>query len=378
MIKKIIQKLKHEKISSFFLLFGMTIAFIMISLATNFVHEIVESSNRKDNSKPDNAHNFVIQHDNSTPFSNLDELTKCFSKTAKNTGLYIPDIEIPTGEINTFYEVKAEWFDNDNVWHYPLCKGKYFTKKQIDNHEKVILIGKKFQHLIKKKNDNTEYVTIEGKDYTVCGIIGFKDISTDLDQTICIPITAIPDSYQDYILSCNFSFVMYNKEDKKLESISNLKEEFSKKFDNVQILDNGPLPSDNIARKILYQKTNGIFFISIIGYLSSLVYAINIVAFWIEKRKYEMALKKAVGYSNKQLAYSLYKEMFSISCISCIIGLSIQFILKNILSRYISSSIKINLVNIIISIITILITSLLTSIWPIRKVMKIEPIKMLK
>ena len=45
-----------------------------------------------------------------------------------------------------------------------------------------------------------------------------------------------------------------------------------------------------------------IYIIALVGYIVSMIYAVNIVIFWIEKRKYEIGLRKALGYKNKDTA----------------------------------------------------------------------------
>ena len=49
------------------------------------------------------------------------------------------------------------YFKNDDVWHYPLVSGKYFTADDVKNGNKVVLIGSSLDEYSYKKN-NEKYL----------------------------------------------------------------------------------------------------------------------------------------------------------------------------------------------------------------------------
>ena len=116
----------------------------------------------------------------------------------------------------------------------------------------------------------------------------------------------------------------------------------------------------------------------VLGYLVAIVYAINIVALWMEKRRKEMGVRKAFGYSNGSIAKLILCEMAGITFLGCVLGLGIQFLLKIFVSRIFDYDLTIYLSNVLISIGIVAVTTVLTSIWPIIKTMKIQPVEIVK
>ena len=55
-------------------------------------------------------------------------------------------VNVDREEVNDFSSVSAEWFLNDNCWHYPLSDGRYFTTKDIERGNKALTYAAKLQN----------------------------------------------------------------------------------------------------------------------------------------------------------------------------------------------------------------------------------------
>ena len=240
----------------------------------------------------------------------------------------------------------------------------------------VVLIGKRLQKYVEEENGE-KYIGIEGTRYKVLGMVGFKDKDSLWDSRLFMPITSLPDKELDNLESVSFNCVIYNDKNVVAENMELLKQGFTQKFDNVEIENIGKLETDNVTEQIVENPDN-ILLMGILGYLVAVVYAINIVALWMEKRRKEMGVRKAFGYSNLSITKLIMCEMAGLTFLGCIIGLGIQFLLKLFISHILDYDLTIYISNVVISVGIIAITTLLTSIWPIMKIMKIQPVEIVK
>lgn len=130
--------------------------------------------------------------------------------------------------------------------------------------------------------------------------------------------------------------------------------------------------------QLLIQSSNDIYVLAFIGYFATLIYSINIVILWVEKRRFEIGVRKAFGYTDRDIAKMIFQELFGMTLVSAVISIVIQELLSLIFNKIGDYTFKIYLSNIIISIVLVLITALITSIIPIIKALKIPPANTLK
>lgn len=102
------------------------------------------------------------------------------------------------------------------------------------------------------------------------------------------------------------------------------------------------------------------------------------VSFWIEKRRFEIGIRKAFGYTNFSIATLIFKEMLGLSILGLVFALGIQTVLSLFVNELMGYTITLYLQNIIVGLITIIVTAILTSMWPVLKSLKIQPIESMK
>lgn len=372
-------RLSNTTVTSICMIVGLTISILMISIGISFTFEHVYAGNNKKENTPPNGSLYMILGQSDKKLSE-DDVKNIFKNLRKDTGVIFNGImvHVDKASINTYNPVSAEWFSEDVKWHYPLISGRYYTIGEIKNKKKVALIGKNLEKYIEDKNGK-KYIHLGGEQYEVIGMIGQKDSRSLWDNRISIPATALPQKTEGKLelSSGGMTLILYN-ELGKLDFDKNNIEKNGKKLDKqFKIEYQGKIKTENMADELI-KNQNPIYLLSVMGYVVTLIYSINTVMFWIEKRRYEIALRKAFGYTDKDIAGIILGELLGISGIAAFIAIIIQAILEIFIKQISDYTLRLYLPNILIALFIIFFTSILISIIPIIKAMKIPPVEVLK
>lgn len=378
-VKMTIKRIQQSTMTSVFLIIGLTLSMLMISIGISFSFEYIYAGQNKSDFMPPNGELYTISGESDQQLS-PDNIEKMFQGISEDTGVIFNGIMLhpDLGEINTFNSVSAEYFTQDDGWHYPLISGRYYTAKEIKDRKNVVLIGKTLKKLLKEK-DNKQYIDIYGEEYEVLGVIGFKGKASLWDNRICIPVTVMPDiAYEDMVLEGGtINFIMYHengntKKDKKI--IAKNGKTIDDKF---RIKDQGKIETENMVSE-LAQSQDPIYTLAIMGYVVTIIYAVNIVIFWLQKRRYEIGIRKAFGYTDFDIAKLIIGEIIGISFLATVIALLLQAVLSIIIGSVSKYTLTLFLPNIILALVVVLITALITSVLPIKRALKIPPASILK
>ena len=367
--------IKNSPLTSVFLIFGLILSMLTISIGVSFVAEHMNVQKERDEQQPPNGQQYSIQWQEKIE---TDVFNKLFDGIRNDTGIIVNGltVHLDEGEVNTYTSVSAEWFTSDGSWHYPILEGRYYTEEEIDKGEYVALIGKGLREYTYEE-DGKEYISIEGEKYQVVGIVGTRQEISSWDRRLFIPCTALPERLAEGVSAVGFNFIMYNEASDFDMDVDVIIENSKKIASDANFLSYGAIESGDVAAQ-LAGSNEMIYTIAAVGYLVSLVYAINIAAFWIAKRKKEIATRKAVGYKNREIVKLLVMEMLGYSTVSCVMAIGIQYILKLAMDTLAGYSLNIYLSNIIIGVVMILLTTMITTLLPIRKMLKIQPIEAMK
>ncbi len=370
------KSITNSPLTSMFLIIGLVMSMLIISIGVSFVAEHINAQEQREEIQPPNGSLYSISYQGKKNFDCISEL---FKGIRNNTGIIINGIMVhmDESEVNEYVPVSAEWFVKDTEWHYPLSEGRYYTVEEVAQGDKVVLIGKELRKYTYKEKE-TEYIDIEGEKYRVIGIVGLGEELSSWDARIFMPCTVLPQHTFDEIIGSGYmSFIMYNYEGEFTVDEQYVEKNADLMFGECELLFEGEIESGDMLEN-LANSNEMIYTIAIVGYIATLVYAVNIAVFWLEKRKKEIAIRKAVGYKNSHIIKLLIMEMLGYSFLSCIIALIVQGGLKMIMDTVAGYTLKIYTLNIVIGVAMVLITTLITSILPIRKMLKIQPIVALK
>lgn len=163
----------------------------------------------------------------------------------------------------------------------------YFTTNDIERGNKVVLIGSAYKKDIYKENGE-KYIDIEKEKYKVLGIVGNDNEVSIWSSRIFMPFTALPDNIKKNMNNnLNITFILHNKNKNFESDIKKIKENSTKILGKASINYEGEIQTENVVENLVISPDK-IYIIALVGYIVSMIYAVNIVIFWIEKRKYEI------------------------------------------------------------------------------------------
>lgn len=379
-MKSLLIRIKQSPLLSALLIFGLVTSILLISLGTSFVSNLYYSDKAKNQYNPKKAKVYDITY-SALKSSDSSVMNKLFSKVNNDTGLFINDLLLHTNasEVNVYNKVSGEYFTNNNVWHYPLISGSYYTAEDVKKGNKVVVLGSKLLKEAYERNGN-KYIEIEEEEYLIKGVIGIPDEKSSWDNRIIMPCTSMPKNYFKNNLQRDLediSFVIYNEKGEYSQDIKQINAEGKKLFDNFTLDYLGELQDDN-SLKIVVENPDFLLFVALIGYIITIIFAINITVFWIEKRKYEISVRKAFGFANGSIMKMIFKEMIGFAIISFAIAIIVQFLLGLAVGSIANYTLKLYLPNLVIGLFVVLVTALVTTLIPAIKAIKVEPAEALK
>ena len=379
-MKSLLIRIKQSPLLSALLIFGLVTSILLISLGTSFVSNLYYSDKAKNQYNPKKAKVYDITY-SALKSSDSSVMNKLFSKVDNDTGLFINDLLLHTNasEVNVYNKVSGEYFTNNNVWHYPLISGSYYTAEDVKKGNKVVVLGSKLLKEAYERNGN-KYIEIEEEEYLIKGVIGIPNEKSSWDNRIIMPCTSMPKNYFKNNLQRDLediSFVIYNEKGEYSQDIKQINSEGKKLFDNFTLDYLGELQDDN-SLKVVVENPDFLLFVALIGYIITIIFAINITVFWIEKRKYEISVRKAFGFTNGSILKMIFKEMIGFAIISFAIAIIVQFLLGLAVGSIANYTLKLYLPNLVIGLFVVLVTALVTTLIPAIKAIKVEPAEALK
>lgn len=379
-MKTLLIRIKQSPLLSALLIFGLVTSILLISLGTSFVSNLYYSDKAKSQYNPQKAKVYDITY-SALKSSDSSVMNKLFSKIDNDTGLFINNLLLHTdaSEVNAYNKVSGEYFTNNNVWHYPLISGSYYTAEDVKKGNKVVVLGSNLLKRAYERNGN-KYIEIEEEEYLIKGVIGIPNEKSSWDNRIIMPCTSMPKNYFENNLQRDLediSFVIYNEKGEYSQDIKQINAEGKKLFDNFTLDYLGELQDDN-SLKIVVENPDFLLFVALIGYIITIIFAINITVFWIEKRKYEISVRKAFGFTNGSIMKMIFKEMIGFAIISFIIAIILQFLIGLAVGSIANYTLKLYLPNLVIGLFVVLVTALVTTLIPAIKAIKVEPAEALK
>lgn len=376
-VKETIKRIKSTPVIAGFLLFGLTISMLMISFATSFVAELMHQQEDKREHKPPHAFMFRLNlnSENRVP---LEDLVQILGSVNKSTGIFVTNImmSIDKANVDESFSVSAEWFAGDTGWSYPLAAGKYYTIDDIKKGSKVVLIGRNLEKYVEKRNSN-RFIKISGEEYKVLGTVGFKEKKSLWDTRIFMPLTSLPELTKQTLEGGNVSLVMYNVRGETRGEIEKVGAKAREEYAKAEILNIAEIEEENVVAQVVVNP-DILLIVGILSYIISVIYVINMVSFWIEKRSFEIGVRKAFGHTDFSIAALIFREMLGIAVLAFVLSLIIQTVLGIFVTDVMGYTVRLYIENIAIGLAAVILTAIITSTWPVMKSLKIQPVESMK
>ena len=319
---------KNARFSTVFLTITLILSMFVISVATSFVAQILQAQDAKKKAMPPHgmAVNFYCEGEKEFKIDALKDMLSV-AKSGQGVMIHQVLIHIDKDDVGSYVPVSAQYLGADGQWQYPITQGRSYTKQEICQGKKVVLIGKSLRHLVEKKNGKS-YLSLGKQQYEVLGEVGVKNQSSLWDNRLFVPATALPKDVENQLHQLNMvSMIVYSQQGDTTDLLESMKKEGQKQmktltYDEPQAIETGDVLKD------LSNSQNRIFPLAVMGYLLSLLYSINIMHFWLGKRRYEIGVRKAFGFTNKKILALVMEEMFGILFIAWIVTMVIQWNIK--------------------------------------------------
>ncbi|MDD6772319.1 ABC transporter permease [Inconstantimicrobium porci] len=291
-IRLFTKQIKAHPITIIFFIIGYFISMLTISVGisnkVNINDMIIEGNNGVYKNSVD------VQFNMSKDIKYNDVLIN-FKDISKGSKIVINSLSAVVGKNNSEVKLIAEFFkSSDGSSIYPLIKGRLYTSKEIENKNKVVVVGKELQNYIINK-DNISYINIAGCDYKVIGIVGHTQRPSLWDKTILIPATSVPESSKtSYLMMHSGSFMLISEDNMEGTDYKSIINNF-KKMDSESSVNAERTEESNNAMLDSVMDESKLFYVAAIIFAFSIINIINISSFWINERKVEIGIKKAFG-----------------------------------------------------------------------------------
>lgn len=363
----------REKKFIFSLFSGYIIGFVVLLLALNTYEgaKYIVYSRYKGN--PINTREIHFGSEQNLKAETVKDICNILDENSKidiDSTNYFVDVLNRDNERNR-YRADFISYSKDNFFKFKLLHGRYFTVDELKSNKNVALVNDEVYKFLKVNNLNNCYITINNYKFKVIGVLKNSGIY------IYLPIknldkVELNDGKGNYFY-CNMDISTLNG---NVDDLSNriammLKKEYG---GNVSIITPELEVSDDIA--ITY-KTLALFSIAIL--LVSIVNSSNLTLIWINNRSKEITIKKSLGAPNALIIFENVKDLFLISFIAIIIGITVDyFVINKIISNIRNIDLVLNYKVVITAIIFSIMTGILSSIVAANKILKFNIASSLK
>ncbi|EOR26461.1 hypothetical protein A500_07796 [Clostridium sartagoforme AAU1] len=187
----------------------------------------------------------------------------------------------------------------------------------------------------------------------------FEKIGSFYDTTkrIIVPNDSFIKLLGENKINSPYLNIIISGEEESINSSIDILTKYIKEIDNKNNLEVFSYMKEN--RKV---EAESLYKDSILIVIITLINSLTLSSLWVESRKKELALRKAVGGTSKQLMKLFFNEMFYISIISLILAFAIHYIVFIISGGYIENlSVAINIKGILYSmILTVIVAVIIT------------------
>lgn len=299
-----------------------------------------------------------------------------FSDINKNSYISFDfDVTFDNASNENFY-LSAYYFNDSEPNFYPIKEGRFIKNSDIQENKKVMVIGKNLEEFVYSKDDN-KFINIGDEVFEIIGMLESKNKDSLWNYSCFVPLTSIPKQCLNSNFLGNYSSILTSADGCQATDISSIGKKL-KTIDSNSMIETGEIDNaSNFVSNVLLDNSRSLDIIKSILFFSVL----NIICvsiFWIKDRRKEIAIRKAFGFSNKQISYLLISEFLSITIFASLITIIINILLALILKLLFDYTLIITYLNLIAIIVMSIFIAIIISIIPIIKSLSYQPIELIK
>ena len=353
-LRNILKSFKNHKRATIFLTLGLWIGTTLLTFTLSYINSL-ESKSKIYGVKDKDYSTFNLV--NNAKIAYLEKNILVLSRDSYidlRTSIYIDENRCDIHGIG-FYDEKI---------YTPNTSGKFFSKDHINEDTNVAIVGKNLSNKIYKEN-NKSFITINNTPYEV---IGVSKESYYLNSILLPMKSFLNITKNDPIM--NFSWMVISPS----LSLSTIKSTLG--------ISNSPkeLFIDLKNNDVYDLNTVFLMFTSIITLLVASINIVNFISIWIEERKKEIAIRKAVGGTNLLIRRMIFSEIVVLNLIALFLSFLTITIINSVINKlmildfYMILSFK----TIIISALASILLSIITALPSYKKATNIQPSIILK
>lgn len=328
--------------------------------------------------------NPIISYDNIREFKDTYEFP--FTQTSISfTGTTSAEVKFESEKTDPevqVYGVNEHYLDNNGT---KVDEGRNFTYFDIENNNKVCLIGSDFlKSLFKNDNPIGATISIRGSKFKVIGVLESKGstFGNNQDLKVLIPIQVARGIFTQPNINYNISVKVDDK-----EQMQAAQDEATITFRNIRRLnpveenDFGILRSDDLINQIA--QISGFlqaaaWIISIITILGSSIALMNIMLVSVSERTREIGVRKALGAKRSTISTQFFIETVVIGQFGSVLGIVLGILTGFAFAKLFDFEFSLPWSAMIWATIITFIVAVIAGSYPATKAAKLDPIESLR
>ena len=338
------------------------VIFFIVSLFISLLFNIIESSYNYSKENNEILSNNAMQLEINNADINYEDLLDILNETP---GIYLEKDNL---SLSAYYG-KFIYFNENLKYTPPLITGEFLNTEMFNSlNGKYSVIGKNLSNLIKERN-NQKYVSINGEEYSVVGIMGYSNKDSIFDEKFYVNINPhiLTDINGKWIIDGENINGMYDIINSRAKIIDN----------DIKIsllsLDRAESSIANIFSNKIY-----LIIIFVLVVLTLLLNIINVTNNYIIKRKKEFGIRRVYGATKFKLYLKIIYDYQVMTIEGFILSQLIYFLIIKFNKYPIIFGEKLNFLSSIFSFLLLLLIGIIISIIPIKKSNKLSPNEAMK
>lgn len=272
-----------------------------------------------------------------------------------------------------------------NIRKTELIRGRFFSKEEVENRDKVAIIGYKiYESFFKDENPIGKILLLYRSPVEVIGVLrpmGVDLSGNDQDNQIIVPLSTMTRRF----LNVDYLTNIYAQTQQE-EQLKTAKEDIRKLLRDNHKLKKGDKDDFFIQTisDIATIKSDAVNLVNDLGNTSSFlsfgIGGLGILAIMIltvSERKKEIGIRRACGATKKDIIYQFLFETLFLTTIGTLLGLFIANLITVIISFVGKFPLKFSLISFVYTTGLSFLFGLFAGIYPAKKAAEVDPIKVL-
>lgn len=305
-MKKVMRKIFRYPAVDGYMFFACIIAFVALFISLSVFNEAWDYEDDESHLKFMSSYQGELIKTEKLDLSGLAEGVDC---NASFSDVRV-SLRTQEGDYNTEAQIYLKMKDRI----YPLIEGRY--PEDVSDDGPVCVVGREIAEMTGSKTN--DHIWIDGSEYKISGIIG-TDHSDYLDWHILLWYDKLTEKTLEHLRFFDTVGLIFESNDTDTYIC------YRKVYDALQGTDGfislkgtGSYTDTDFGKS----RTEAWFYFLLYGF--ALLHCVVASDIWIYERKYEISVKKAVGFSSGQLKKDLYVQLISITAFAAFMCVVLQ------------------------------------------------------